>query len=203
MKSPLHSLTSRQQVLAAITLAVIVSAVVLHVGILAAFDTWQLLRAGLDEQAAEFARLERNISVRSNVDEAFQRLPAELHQRGSDEATFSQCIRQLEVVRRYPTMMIVNAKPLPVGDEGTHKTYRLRITVAGELPEVVRFVGDLTGGDKAVGIDGFSLRGIQGISKVECSLSIRMIRLTGTGRGRDARRSPSIASSAAENRFGL
>jgi len=179
MTNPLNSLTSRQRVLAVVTGTVIVTVMAVQLAVFPAYDTWQLRRARLDEQAAELARLERNIRMRDPVNRAFAELSPALHQQGSDEATFSQCIRQLEVVHRYPTVMVVNAKPLPVVDEGTHKIYKVRVTVAGELPEVVRFVGDLTGSEKAVGIDGFSLRGIQGLSKVECSLSIRMVRLIG------------------------
>lgn len=183
MRNPLHSLNARQIVLAAITGTVIASALVLQHGVLPAYDEWQLFQAKADQQAAEFARLSRNLAVRESVEEVFRKLGPEACQTASDEVTFSQFLRDLEAIRRAPSLTVVNAKPLPVVDAGAYKTYRLRLSVAGKLLELVKFLSELTGSKMPVGVEGFTLRGVQGASMVECSFTVRMVALVDMSKG--------------------
>lgn len=83
------------------------------------------------------------------------------------------------MLARHPSLTLINMKPLPVDDRGTYKIYPVKLAVAGKLQEVLQFVSAMTNRPVVVGLDGFSLRGIQGNNMVECTLSIWMVRLSG------------------------
>jgi hypothetical protein len=126
---------------------------------------------------AEHARLTRNVEMKQGVDKAFAQLGPEAYQRESDPLTLAGWLRELELLARLPSMALNNMKALPVKLEGSHKVYRVRLTISGKLPEVLRFISSATHGQSIAGLESFSLRGVQGINMVECGLSLRMIRL--------------------------
>jgi Tfp pilus assembly protein PilO len=74
-------------------------------------------------------------------------------------------------------MMVNNTKPLPVENNGTHKIYKVRLSVAGKVQEIAQFVSALTHSEWIVGLEAFQLRGVQGHNMIECSLSVWMVRL--------------------------
>jgi len=145
--------------------------------ILPAYDELALLRSLAESRALELARLSGHLAVSDVVKERFDALADKVRQVDNDEVTLSGFLLDLEAAARHPSISIVNTKPFPVQDEGTHKVYRVKMSVAGKLQDVARFVSDVTNGNSVVGIESFSLRGVQGVSMVEFAAVLRMIRV--------------------------
>ncbi|HET6430118.1 MAG TPA: hypothetical protein VM389_11075 [Phycisphaerae bacterium] len=205
MRAILGDFTPRQRALAVIATAVVGSVVTLQCVVFPTYDRWQALKARVRGQQMEFAHLRRNVTIGPSVEQAWRQLGPQVHQTATDEVTFSRFLQEVEAAARRqvsaasygggasPGVTIVNAKPQPVEDGGTQRIYRLRLTVAGKLMEIVRFVSELVEGESIVGIEAFDLRGVQGASVVECGLSVRMVRLIDLER----RKAPSAITESA------
>ena len=177
MRSLLYSLSPRQIVLAGITGTVVLCAMIVGRSIFPVYDEWQEMKSLVRLQSLEHDRLSRNLAIKQEVEEEASRLKPSVYQLESDAITLSQFLRELEVLGRHPSMTLSNAKALPVEDKGAYKIYRVRLSVAGKLQEILQFVSDMTSGNTVVGLEGSALRGVQGGAMAECSLSMRMIRL--------------------------
>jgi len=174
MKVRLPSFNTQQTVLAVVTGLVLFGAILAARFVVPAVRQWQDLRVHIEEQTLEFAKLSRNLEVKQSVDRQFATLKPEIWQTESDEIKLSQFLRQLDPLARLPGITPINAKPLPIEDKGTHKIYRVRVSFSGQLPDVLKFVTDLTNGDQIVGLESFALRGIAGGggNQVECTIQI-------------------------------
>ena len=157
------------------------SAAAVAYGLMPAWGELLRQRTLTDAQAAQYARLSRNLALRNQVAAEFQRLAGSAVQTGTDEVALSEFLRDLEAKARLPGLNIVNIKPLAVRDEKTHKVYGAKLTLAGRLAEVLRFATEVTEGDQAVGIESFSVRGTQKVHVVECTLAICKVRLVPKG----------------------
>jgi Tfp pilus assembly protein PilO len=178
-------------------IAVLLSAGIGRYLVLPAYDQYKSLQATVDMQSVEHAKLSRNVSMGAQVDRQFEALGQDIMQSESDEVTLSQFLRQLESLARYPSMTLVNMKALPVRDEGAFKVFGVRAAVAGKLQEIVQFVSDLTSRPEAVGLEAFSIRGLQAGNRVECTLTVWMVRVAREGGGpKDDRLPQTVADSA-------
>lgn len=173
---PVH-LTQRQWGVCLTAAAVILAAAFLRYLLIPSGRECSALRAQLQTKNIEYTRLARNVEMKQPVDAAFGRLGPQANQNESDPLTLAAWLRELEMLARLPGMTLNNMKALPVRQERAYKVYRVRLSVSGKLPEVLRFVSASTHGDSIAGLESFSLRGIQGMNMVECGLSLRLIRL--------------------------
>jgi len=144
-----------------------------------AYRDWNASRMKLQSHTIEHSRLVRNLARKQIVDQEFARLDGQAYQTESDPMILATWLRQLEVLARLPGMSLDNMKALPVKQERAYKVYRVRLSVSGKFPEVLRFMSDSTNGQAVTGLESFVLRGIQGPSAVECTVTLKMIRLTG------------------------
>lgn len=177
MKRFLDKLHPRQIVLAIVTLTVVLGALLVLYGVFPAYDAWRSLSSQLKLQSLEHDQLSANLAAREYVNDQFKKLGLEVRQLKSDQIALSQFLRDVEALARHPSLTVINMKPMTVDDRGACKIYPVRLSVAGKLQEVLQFVSDMTNRPTVVGLDGFSLRGIQGSNRVECTLSIWMVRL--------------------------
>ena len=177
IKQCLDKLDARQGVLIVLILGILLCAFLVGLYVFPAWDELDAVRALADAQALEHAKLERNLALGGRVNEQLLRRSRTAIQIDSDQVTLSGFLRELEGLARYPSLTVVNIKPFPVEDKESHKVYRTRLTVAGRLAEVLQFATDITTGTQVVGLESFSLRGVQGVGSVECTLSVLMIRL--------------------------
>jgi hypothetical protein len=145
--------------------------------ILPAYDQWCALKSTVGMQVVEYDTLKSNLLIKESVDKQFERLGDHVWQLESDQITLSNYLRELETLARHPSMTLINMKPIPAQLEDTHKIYRLKLTVAGKLQEILQFVSELTHGTTVTGLEAFSLRAVQGINIVECNLSLWMVQL--------------------------
>jgi len=180
MRMSPRKLKPREVVVMAATAVVLIGTWGTEHFVFPAYDEVVEMRERNRSQAAEFARLGGNLAIRQDVDQAFQLLGEAIKQTESDQITLSRLLRDLErTFAKYPDVRLTNVRPDPVEDANCHKVYRVKLDMAAKLPDLLKFIQDLTGGTEVVGMEGFSLRGVQGVNMVECSLSLRMIRLTG------------------------
>ncbi len=171
-------MSERQRGLCVMGAVVVLLIPVLRGVVLPTWREWSELRGNLGRRWLEHGRLSRNLSRKSAVDAEFGRLEGEAWQTEADSMTLASWLRELEVMARLPGMSINSMKALPVKDAGSYRLYRVRVSVSGKLPEVMRFVSEATNGSVVTGLEGFSLRGAQGPNAVECSVALRMVRLT-------------------------
>ena len=168
----------RQVVMMAVTLMAIVGAWAMQRLVFPAYDELALAREDHYRLKTEYARLRSNLTIRPQVNEAFSHLSETVLQTKSDQITMSHLLLNLEkILSRYSGLRMVNVKPLAVLDEGTHREYRVRLTAAGKLQELLRFVDELMDDQESTGLEGFSLRSVHGLNQVECSLRLLAIRL--------------------------
>jgi hypothetical protein len=173
-----RKLNQREWALCAVFAAAILTLPLFRNVMLPTWREWASLRSRLHSQTAEHDRFVRNLSRKKVVDAEFARLDQQTWQTESDQMTLASWLRELEVMARLPGMNINNMKALPVKEERSYRVYRVRLSVSGKLPEVMKFVSETTNGQSVTGVEAFSLRGTQGPNAVECSLALRMIRLT-------------------------
>ena len=171
-------LSIREQILAVVAVSVIAGFVLIRAAIVPAVWEWSSLRGDLRSQQIRLSELSKNLTLKGSVDAQFEQLGNKVLQEDSDEATLSEFLRDVERAARYPTLRIINMKPLAVRTEDTHKVYRIRLSVGGKLQEIIQFYSDLMRGSAAAGLESFSIRGVQGGNIVECGLAIWMVRLT-------------------------
>ena len=168
----------RRLVLLAMAALVMLSAHLCTTLVFPAYDELASLRSLAEHRALEHARLTGHLAVSEVVKERFDTLADRVRQEDKDEVALSRFLLDLEGAARHPSISIVNIKPFPIRNDGTYKVYRVKMSVAGKLQDVTRFVSDVTNGDSVVGIESFSLRGVQGIGSVEFAAVLRMIRVT-------------------------
>lgn len=167
----------RRVVLLAIAALILLCVHLCDALILPAYEELASLRSLAESRALEHARLSGHLAVSNVVKERFDAFADRVRQADNDEVTLSGFLLDLEAAARHPSISIVNIKPFPVQNEAAHKVYRVKMSVAGKLQDVTRFVSDVTNGNSVVGIESFSLRGVQGVSMVEFSAVLRMIRV--------------------------
>jgi Tfp pilus assembly protein PilO len=173
----LSSLNPRQRVVFQLVATVVVAAAILWNKVLPAYQEWQASADVKEAAAFEYAKLQNNLSMKQTVEELSRTLGQEVYQAESDEICLSKFLRDLEAMTRRPGLVLINAKPLPVENHGSYKTYKVRLTMNGKLDELVRFVAQMCASRCLIGLESFSLRGMQGGESVECALSIWTVRL--------------------------
>lgn len=172
-----RKLNTRELVLITATLIVVVGAPVFQRWLLPGYDQWRAMGALVDSQTIEYQRLVSNLEIKQSVDEQFKLLGENAWQSQSDQITLSGFLRDVEVEARYPGMTLINMKPLPVTHQETHSVYKVRLSVAGKLQDVLKFAFKLLNGETITGMESFSIRGTQGGNVVECSFSLWMVKL--------------------------
>ena len=196
MIKALHKLKPQQAILLGMAGAVGLCALVFQSFVRPAYDEWQQTKASVAIQAAKLARLRRNLGIRRSVDEQYVRIPAQTFASASDEVVLAKFLRELEMVGRNPAMSLVNMKPQAVQMTGTHRSFPVKLTIAGKLQEVLRFVVAATNRPEVTGLRSFSVRGVQHGDLVECSLFMWMVKLT--GRAPEAPPAPGSVAEAAD-----
>lgn len=176
IKLPKLNPTARQISLCVIAMAVLLFVILLEALVFPAYDELARLEKTSEARAAEHARLSRNLAAGKVAQERFASLGKTTQQTGSDETTLSEFLRDLELLARRPSLRIVNIKHVPVDDQGTHRIYRAHLTLAGKIQNLLQFASEITDANDVEGLDNFMIRGVQGVSMVECSLVIRMVR---------------------------
>lgn len=176
MKGRPVSLSQREVVLAAITLVVVLGVPAYRVALLPAYDRWQSARQTLRLRRIEYGRLSGYLRQRARVEQRMALLGPDAMQSGTDSSTMSRFVRPLEAAASRHRLQL-SVSPLPRIVEPSHKIYRVRLVVKGTLVDVVRFVGMVTDQNATVGLDAFTLRGVQGGHSVECGLLLRMVKL--------------------------
>jgi hypothetical protein len=180
------NLAPREVVLAYVAGTLAAAALLFVLLLRPAYDELVRQRQRVHAQRVELEQLQSNLAVGRDVEQIFATVaPAAVAE--SDFRIFSAFFRQIDQVRaRFSSLRTVNLRSLEVQDAGPYRVYPARITVDGQLPEVVAFVTELTHRPSAIGIDGFSVRGTQGLGLVECTLSLRSVQVFEKG----SRRSP-------------
>jgi len=174
----------RQLVLLWLTVLVVVVALAAVYWVFPTYDAWRDLRCGAQMEAVEHARLKANLAMGQRVDEQFQQVAPKAFQDASDQITVSQFLIELETLARLPSLTLINARPMPARQQGSCKTYAVKLSLSGRLHEILQFVSQVTSGESIVGLEGFSLRGVQDRHLVECTLNLWMVRLLAEpGRG--------------------
>lgn len=179
MIKALHKVKPQQAILLGVAGTVGLCALVFQSFVRPAYDEWQQTKTSVAIQAAKLARLRRNLGIRRSVDEQYARIPAQTFASASDEVVLAKFLQELEMVGRNPAMSLVNMKPQAVQVTGTHRSFPVKLTIAGKLQEVLRFVVAATNRPEVTGLRSFSVRGVQHGNLVECSLFMWMVKLAG------------------------
>lgn len=177
MNRLIRKISPREIMLLVLTITVIVVAIAVRWYIVPAYDQWQSLKYLTQMQTAEYTRLRTNLSIQPSVDKEFSRLGPEIYQVKSDQITLSEYLRELETIAHHPSLTLISMKPLSAAEENDYKIYRLKLSVAGKLQEILQFIGDVTHGKTITGLQSFTLRAVQGHNMAECNLSLWMVRL--------------------------
>ena len=92
---------------------------------------------------------------------------------------FSEFLRLLEGQTDRWRVRLVKARPGEVEYDGACRIYRVTLSIEGTVPDILQYVSDLTHGQAVIGLDGLSLRALSALNRVECTLSLRNVRLVG------------------------
>ena len=115
------------------------------------------------------------LDMEQDVKQRIADLDKDLWQTESDQITLSGYLGRIEQIARRPGIRRLHCQPAPVEHRASQTVYPLHITLAGTLPEVVRFARELVNGSTVVGIRSFSVRAAGGYQQVTCTLSIWML----------------------------
>lgn len=178
MKRWLSSLNPRQRVVFQLVATVLIASAILWNEVLPTYQHWQASGDMKEASAFEYAKLQNNLAMKQTVENMSKTLGHEVYQEESDEICLSKFLLDLEAMTRRPGLVLINAKPLPVESHGSYKTYKVKLTMNGKLEELVRFVSQMCANKCLIGMESFSLRGMQGGDTVECGLAIWTVRLT-------------------------
>lgn len=134
-------------------------------------------QAAAKARRIECGKLQANLTLQPRIEEIFAELGPRAMQNESDQTTLSLWLRDLEGLGRQPGLTLTAMKPQPVKTSPAARTYRVRLTLLGSLPAVLQYVAAATERFPTLGIDSFSVRGVQAANQVECDLSLCLIRL--------------------------
>lgn len=172
-------LSVREVFLFGLTLSTVTFFLAVKYYLLPAFDEQKALRAEAQLMSMDYAKLLTNLAVSEKMGREYEILRDEaVVQMQSDQITLSAFLQQIEVAARRPTLVLVNMKPQAIVTAETFKSYPVKLSISGNLPEVIRFVSDLLSTQAVIGVDHFMLRGVQSYGRVECSMELSMIKIT-------------------------
>lgn len=177
MKRYFIRLQPREMVLAAAVVLLICSFVIGRAWLLPSYDAWSGSRAAAQVRQMEFEKLSLFVDVRDEVAREHALLGEDAFLRDPEQIELSRFLRRVEEFARHPSMTIVSAKPSAFEKHEGYWRFPVRLSVAGPLVEVTQFVVELLNGTDVVGMESFSLRGVQGGHQVECSISIWLVRV--------------------------
>jgi hypothetical protein len=106
----------------------------------------------------------------------FEELCLGLEDGGTEQANLSTFLKTVEQCARYPSLTIAGMNPLRVEQVDNFSHYRVKLLVSATLPDLIRFISDLTQKSAVTGIDTFRIRAIDSGRAVECSLTLHTIR---------------------------
>jgi len=172
-----RKLSDRELVLAALTFNVALIAAVSTVWLSPRFDEWRSVKTSVEDASAEMMRLSDALAVREEVERRFAALGDVVLRTESDQVVLSQFLRDLDQYVREANLTLVNMKPLDVDRQPLARKYPVRLAVAGSVPETVQFAGAVFESESVVGLDRFSIRGVQGFGRVECSFVVSLVQL--------------------------
>lgn len=170
----------REWALLAGALFVIVAVLLIYHWLLPLYDRWTFLRAQVYAQQQELATLKHNLAMREAVEARFEELGDQVVQSESDQIVLSQFLREVETAARQPSLTLVNMSPRPIEDDGMSKRYPVRLSVAGTPQDVVKFTSQILNSPTVIGLESYSLRGVQGGHTIECTFALWMVRVTGS-----------------------
>jgi hypothetical protein len=147
------------------------------------------LRQTASDQAEIYAGLRHNLESAKTVTRELSKLQEAPSQREAEQVIMSRLLRELEEAAHFPSLRLLNMKPMPVEQTKSFRVFRVRLSASGDLPDLVRFVDRATQGRAAKGLDSFWVRGTPA-GQVEAGLDFRMIDLTPAGAGRTRRLEP-------------
>jgi Tfp pilus assembly protein PilO len=177
----------RTLVLAATAGCVLCTAVVLEKGIFPKWDQLQRIRGEVALLSAQKQRYLENLSVRERVNAQFAALPSDVFRDQSNDQVLSRFLVHVETHARRPGLGLTNARPGEVRHTNQGSFYSVRLSLAGPLSEILRFVHAVCAGSQVVGLEDFSLRAVQGQSTVEAVMNLEMVQLDPDRRlGREA-----------------
>jgi Tfp pilus assembly protein PilO len=169
-------LSVREIFLFGLTLSVVVLFLAAKYCLLPAYDEQKALRAQAQLMSMDYAKLLTNLAVSEKMGREYEILrDGAVVQTQSDQITLSTFLQQIEAAARRPTLMLINMKPQAVVTSETFKSYPVKLSISGNLPEVIRFVSDLLSAKTVIGVDHFMLRGVQSYGRVECSMELNMV----------------------------
>lgn len=169
----------RQTVLLGLTVTVVLGALVVDGWVFPAWDRLSDARERLVTQTAEYDRLETNLSLAEQIETEFDRLQLTAPEPVPDEIALSDFLSELESAARYPSMTLVNMRPIGIERGAAFALYRVRLAVNGKLHEVARFAADLGEGESIVGVESFRIQAVAGWNTVECVFNVWGVRLSG------------------------
>jgi hypothetical protein len=152
---------------------------VLRYLLLPAYDQWKMGRENVWLLSQTLSRLNHNLSVEDEAHRQFQSLAPEAWQTESQQVTLSRFLSGMESLANTSGVTVTSAKPQVVIAEKTQNLFRVKLTAIGRLPDQLRFFSSITSGAEPTGVEGFSLRGLQGGDSVECSSTLLTVRLLG------------------------
>lgn len=174
-------LTPREKVIAAVTLGVVIAAIVFRVLVLPAYRHWAGLREQEQSIEQRLAHLRSNLAQSQNLEQA---LLIPVNGAGdSDQIVMSIILRELEQAARSRSFRLQTVKPLPVEVQGNLGIYRVQASGTGDLSECVRLVDRMTA-TPGSGLEDFSIRAARGSSGatgggVDATITFKSIRVRG------------------------
>ena len=174
----LRRLTTRESILAVVTVVVLVLVLLHQAWIRPRYRQWVQLREQLDAKTTRHAMLAGFLDLEDQVKQRIAQLDRRLWQTQSNEATLSGTLQRIEQIAKRHDIGTFNIQHERDLDEHrpSHSLYALSITLAGVLPDVVSFAhGLMRGDDMVVGLRSFSMQAVPGYQKVKCSLAVWVV----------------------------
>lgn len=173
-KTPVNQ---RTQILAAFFIGSLVLFLSIHYWIKPRIDNLTELSDERAELQKSYEIFSHNLTIRPELEKRFKDLQSSAPDSGSDEVVLVSFLKDLENFSKYPTLTLVNMKPMEAKTESGNRVYRVRMSIAGKLPDLLQYVGDLSKSPRIIGIEGYSIRATQGDNIVECTVTFWMVKV--------------------------
>lgn len=168
---------SRTQILAAVFLGSLILFLSIHYWIKPRIDNLSELSDERTELQKSYEVFSHNLTIRPELEKRFKDLQNATPDANTDEVVLVSFLKDLENFSKYPTLTLVNMKPMEAKTESGNRIFRVRMSIAGKLPDLLQYVGDLSKSPRIIGIEGYSIRATQGDNIVECTVTFWMIKV--------------------------
>lgn len=170
-----RSRTSREKVLAAVTIAVVLGAVIFIVVIEPQLKKRKACLAQADQLQLRLAKMKADLLIKDRIDKIYSQIEPLIIGNGTDQQEISLFTRELSDLYSKLNVRTRTIKILPVTSEEFFRRLSVRIEMSGPIAEILNFTVSLETHSNPVRIEQLDIKAQEIADNVEASFVVTKV----------------------------